>query len=381
MGFVIAALVGLGLLAYLAASFVGVGDGPDRKTATVGDWIRWVLGGLHSAAPLLLAVIWIGYGVLHLSSPVPSELPAPNQGLSTAHLQIPRPLWPLLAPLWYGSGAIEVAMGLLVVQARWRRWSLLAQMAMLIALVPFVVHLLGSDDALTDLLPGLTPPVARVVVVVHNLLLFVWVARLYRDELKRRATQARPQGATAGSLPPSAFTSSAKPKLQPVVIIAFVMLAANIAGCSTIAVAPWMSGSLYLWAMGSLATGALVGFLFGVPRWVAAKGQAAAVERTRYEPNTNIEQLSDWLTKMLVGLGLVQLHKLGPTISEAAAVLAQGLTLRPGRLAAPGEAQSFATGLVAYFLVAGLIQGFLLTRMFIARAWNEEAQTTPGITR
>jgi hypothetical protein len=151
------------------------------------------------------------------------------------------------------------------------------------------------------------------------------------------------------------------------------MLAANVAGCWVIAVGPWMSGALYLWAMGSLSTGALVGFLFGVPRWIAAKGTTTTIARTRYEPNTNIEKLSDWLTKMLVGVGLVELHKFGPTLSHASSLLASGLTLRPGRVVAADEAQAFSTGLLAYFFVTGIIQGFLLTRMFITRAWNADA--------
>jgi hypothetical protein len=48
-----------------------------------------------------------------------------------------------------------------------------------------------------------------------------------------------------------------------------------------------------LWALGSLATGALVGFLFGVPRWTAPKDKKASSAPARYLPNTNIEKLSD----------------------------------------------------------------------------------------
>jgi hypothetical protein len=153
------------------------------------------------------------------------------------------------------------------------------------------------------------------------------------------------------------------------------MLAANLAGCAVIAFGPWQSGALYLWGLGSLAIGALVGFLFGVPRWVAA--QHAGDGRTRYEPNTNIEKLSDWLTQILIGVGLVELHQIGPTLTRACSVLANGLTLRTNRTAADvaaGEPLAFATGLVSYFLVAGLIQGFLLTRMFLTRAWQSDGE-------
>jgi hypothetical protein len=75
---------------------------------------------------------------------------------------------------------------------------------------------------------------------------------------------------------------------------------------------------------------------------------------------------------MLVGVGLVELHKLGPLLNRTAATLAQGLSLREGREASADEAQAFAVGLIAYFLVAGLIQGFLLTRMFLTQAWQRQ---------
>jgi hypothetical protein len=150
------------------------------------------------------------------------------------------------------------------------------------------------------------------------------------------------------------------------------MLTANVAGFVAVSAGPWQVGLPYLWAMGCLASGALVGFIFGVPRWIQPAG---AVERARYEPNTNIEQLSDWLTKILVGVGLVQLHQLGNGVARVAEVFARGATPRPGRSASLDEAQAFASGIVVYFVVAGIIQGFLITRMFLTRAWQQDQQS------
>ena len=78
-----------------------------------------------------------------------------------------------------------------------------------------------------------------------------------------------------------------------------------------------------LLAGGSLLIGALLGFLFGVPRSAppsegkTAKSKDRTEDRTepagdapdpnRYRPNTNLEEVSDWLTKILVGVGLTQL--------------------------------------------------------------------------
>jgi uncharacterized membrane protein len=364
MAYVIAGLVAIGLIAYLAASFVGVGDDPKQGGLGIaGPWLRRVLDWLLSASPILLAILWIAYGLLHLTMPASSGL------------QMPPEFGKARDALWGASGAFEIAIGLLVVEQRWRRWALLGQLLMLVALTPFVVYMLTHDAAVQDVLRGMPAPLGRVVLVFHNLLLFVWTARIYRDELKRLGskTSAASTVLASKSTPPAAAAPATQRKLEPVLIVAAVMLAANLAGCLTIAVGPWMSGSLYLWAMGSLATGALVGFLFGVPRWIAPEGNTNGQPRGGYQPNTNIEMLSDWLTKMFVGVGLVELHELGPILNRTAAVLARGLTLRSERHAELGESQAFATGLLAFFLVAGIIEGFLLTRMFLTRAWNREA--------
>lgn len=366
MTLAITAFVALGLVIYVVASFTAPRDevapapsrDAERERGTA--WVRHKIDRLNGATPVLLALIWIGYGSLHLAMPTSASAQMPDW-----------PSW-IRDSLWYGSGVFEIAIGLMVVNARFRRLAIVAQLGMLIALTPFVIFMLGKDAAIRNVLPGLSVPFGRCVLVFHNLLLFVWTARAYRDELKRLGVSDRQRADRLGT---AAGERRASPRLplDPLLIVALVMLAVNIAGCAVIAFGPWQSGALYLWGLGSLAVGALVGFLFGVPRWVAAKG-AAADGRTTYEPNTNIEKLSDWLTQMLVGVGLVELHQLGPALTRTCSVLANGLTLRPGRDAAAGEALAFAIGLVSYFLVAGLIQGYLLTRMFIARAWQHDAR-------
>jgi hypothetical protein len=66
-----------------------------------------------------------------------------------------------------------------------------------------------------------------------------------------------------------------------------------------------------------LLLGAIIGLLFGIPRALqqekvigdsAGSGTSSAGSGTAsgYRPNTNLEQISDWLTKILVGVGLTQ---------------------------------------------------------------------------
>ena len=93
-------------------------------------------------------------------------------------------------------------------------------------------------------------------------------------------------------------------------------------------------------------------------------------KRERYVPNANIEKVSDWLTKIVVGVGLVELHELGPTIVRMSDAFAAGVVPRPGMTGTPEEARAFASAMIVYFFAAGIIQGFLLTRMFLTRAWQ-----------
>ena len=62
------------------------------------------------------------------------------------------------------------------------------------------------------------------------------------------------------------------------------------------------------WPVGSL------GFLFGVPRFLTSEraggGSDPALPARGYLPNSNLEQVSDWLTKILIGVTLTQLGEI-----------------------------------------------------------------------
>src|SRR4051812_541587 len=63
----------------------------------------------------------------------------------------------------------------------------------------------------------------------------------------------------------------------------------------------------------SLFAGILVGFLFGIPKTARRKTEPSSsltLMEGDYQPNTNLEEISDWLTKMLLGIGLVELKRL-----------------------------------------------------------------------
>ncbi|MFJ6621100.1 hypothetical protein ACIQOW_26435 [Kitasatospora sp. NPDC091335] len=113
----------------------------------------------------------------------------------------------------------------------------------------------------------------------------------------------------------------------------------------------------------SVVLGGGLGFLFGVPRVRGGAGEPQG----SYAPNTNLEQVSDWLTKVLLGVGLTQLGSLGERLHDLGTALAPALG--GGRDVVP-----FAAALVLYFLILGFLAGWLVTRLALPQALTETDQ-------
>jgi hypothetical protein len=127
--------------------------------------------------------------------------------------------------------------------------------------------------------------------------------------------------------------------------------------------------------LGYFGAGFLVGFLFGIPRVLQGDGSrnSAPGSGGNYEQrvNTNLEQISDWLTKIIVGLGLVQLRTVPDHLYKAAQWMARSFTpnFTPEK-AASEAAVSFAGAFIIFFSILGFLGGYLTTRLFIAGAFG-----------
>lgn len=137
-----------------------------------------------------------------------------------------------------------------------------------------------------------------------------------------------------------------------------------------------------LWSGAWFAVGSFIGFIFGIPRSLssdtartgaplpepdtldttpglqpasAGRGPSTAV-------NTNLEQISDWLTKIIVGVSLVNSEQIGDVMLGAARTMASSLGGGAAR-------QSLALAILVYFGVIGVLGGYLLTRLFLQRAF------------
>jgi hypothetical protein len=111
--------------------------------------------------------------------------------------------------------------------------------------------------------------------------------------------------------------------------------------------------------------GALIGFIFGIPKSSAtASSTTTAGTRTataEYQGNSNLEQISDWLTKILVGAGLVQLgairkefNDLGSRFGTHGPLGSSGWVVGPAVMVAYG--------------VSGFLLAYLWARIYMAQA-------------
>lgn len=126
---------------------------------------------------------------------------------------------------------------------------------------------------------------------------------------------------------------------------------------SMAAVAAMLSGA-------ALFAGGLVGFLFGIPRRVQRSPEAEGADGSLYGANTNLEQISDWLTKILVGVGLTQIGEIGGALEALGSWAGRGL-------GGGDRGSAFAVGLVVYFTIAGFLIAYLWTRIRLSQELTE----------
>ena len=137
-------------------------------------------------------------------------------------------------------------------------------------------------------------------------------------------------------------------------------------------------GTGILVGLGGWAVGGFFGLLFGIPKLLeqpkdpnAADG--AVTLESAYRANTNLTEISDWLTKIIVGVSLIQLGSIRQQLAVLVNAIAPGFGTSPA-------AVPFAAGLLAVTGVSGFLTGYLLARIYLPRAFNE-ADVIKRVTR
>ena len=116
----------------------------------------------------------------------------------------------------------------------------------------------------------------------------------------------------------------------------------------------------------SMVTGGLLGLIFGVPKsnrrntapssTIGADGTQATLP---YGGNSNLEEISDWLTKMIVGIALINWQGIGAALGRLKDQLTESLDT--------SFAGFMAMGLIGAYVGLGFTLGYVWSRIFLPR--------------
>jgi hypothetical protein len=126
-------------------------------------------------------------------------------------------------------------------------------------------------------------------------------------------------------------------------------------------------GRLLFFSAAAFVIGLVTGFFFGIPKTLqrnsdqsSSSPDSAGLLSDQQITNTNLEQISDWLTKIVVGLGLVNFKNIPGYLDK----------LRVNfEVAFPGVDKSIAqcaVAVVIYASISGFISMYIYTRVNIS---------------
>jgi hypothetical protein len=122
--------------------------------------------------------------------------------------------------------------------------------------------------------------------------------------------------------------------------------------------------------LAAVAIGAALGFLFGLPR-VRTMAQTDGDNPTsepstgsHFLANSNLLKVSDWLTTILIGLGLVQLGRVAPAVTDFAAAIEDPL----GGSASAG---AFAVSIMLGAAITSALMAYLWTSIRVRNLFEQ----------
>jgi hypothetical protein len=125
--------------------------------------------------------------------------------------------------------------------------------------------------------------------------------------------------------------------------------------------------------------GSILGFLFGVPRRSVelpdgSEPNSSQKSRSLYQPNTNLEQISDWLTKIIIGIGLVEIKNLIGFFGDIGTYCGPALGNHP-------SGEIIAVSITIHYILVGFIQGFLLAYLWLPGAFARASKHAAEISK
>lgn len=126
-------------------------------------------------------------------------------------------------------------------------------------------------------------------------------------------------------------------------------------------------------------SGCVLGFIFAIPKSFQNSVQVVepatdkdgkpvpnsirGKDGMRYKDNTSLEEISDWLTKIIIGLSLTQFNHLQDMVDTAARSIQSGLASAVCKDCTKVNLYSFSYALIILYSLAGACCGYLWTRI------------------
>ena len=179
----------------------------------------------------------------------------------------------------------------------------------------------------------------------------LWVRNRHRSQVSiDNAEQSLMAERTTTQREDSGGTS---PPWQLFLIVALVALVATLIQASSL---NFITLQLLV-ALVSLVGGALIGFIFGIPRVPEERrSEAPTSSMDGYRPSTSLEQIADWLTKALIGITLVEVENIKKALLWLGTTIAQQSGEPTAAVAAPV--------VVLLFAVVGFVPSYIWTRIY-----------------
>jgi hypothetical protein len=146
-------------------------------------------------------------------------------------------------------------------------------------------------------------------------------------------------------------------------------------------------GVTFTWSLAYFVLGALIGMIFGVPNASSESkvpnvltgvtnssdtnvgttkinsSTTVSQDAKKVLSSTNLTQISDWLTKVVIGAGLVELRELPSFILKVARKMATGVALNSTLVE---QVVSMCAAIIIFNSAFGFISGYLLMRIIFS---------------
>jgi hypothetical protein len=156
----------------------------------------------------------------------------------------------------------------------------------------------------------------------------------------------------------------------------YLVPAAGIIGMLIYALEVKASGRVFgvslLLAAAAWITAGLLGFLFAIPQSASGATARDTSSSGAYRSNSNLEQISDWLTKILVGVSLVELSRL-------AHLLHRVIDFVSPSLGTGASNAGYVLALLLLFAASGFLSVYILTRTYIGVLFAQTEETLQQI--